>query len=63
MVNIQINEAVIPKENPNVLTIDRSLFLNSTKRVSIFSNKTTHQVRLKITGNEAHHFCRRFGLQ
>ena len=45
-------EAVIPKENPNVLTIDRSLFLNSTKRVSIFSNKTTHQIRLKITGNE-----------
>lgn len=28
------------------------MFLNSTKRVSIFSNKTTHQVRLKITGNE-----------
>jgi|TARA_B100000780_G_scaffold224885_1_gene163995 DNA polymerase-3 subunit beta len=45
-------EAVIPKENPNVLTIDRALFLNSTKRVSIFSNKTTHQIRLKITGNE-----------
>ena len=45
-------EAVIPKENPNILTIDRSLFLNSTKRVSIFSNKTTHQIRLKITGNE-----------
>ena len=45
-------EAVIPKENPNVLTIDRLMFLNSTKRVSIFSNKTTHQIRLKITGNE-----------
>jgi len=45
-------EAVIPKENPNVLTIDRSLFLNSTKRVSIFSNKTTHQVRFKIAGSE-----------
>ena len=45
-------EAVIPKENPNILTIDRSLFLNSTKRVSIFSNKTTHQIRLKINGNE-----------
>ena len=45
-------EAVIPKENPNILTIDRSLFLNSTKRVSIFSNKTTHQIKLKITGNE-----------
>ena len=45
-------EAVIPKENPNILTIDRSIFLNSTKRVSIFSNKTTHQIRLKIVGNE-----------
>lgn len=45
-------EAVIPKENPNVLTIDRTQFLNSVKRVSIFSNKTTHQIRLKIAGAE-----------
>ena len=45
-------EAVIPKENPNKLTIDRSQFLNSVKRVSIFSNKTTHQVKLKIAGAE-----------
>lgn len=45
-------EAVIPKENPNVLTIDRMQFLSSLKRVSIFSNKTTHQVKLKIVGSE-----------
>jgi DNA polymerase III subunit beta len=45
-------EAVIPKENPNKLTIDKTQFLNSVKRVSIFSNKTTHQVRLKIAGAE-----------
>ena len=45
-------EAVIPNENPNVLTIDRLLLLSSLKRVSIFSNKTTHQVRLKIAGAE-----------
>ena len=45
-------EAVIPKENPNKLTIDRNLFLNSLKRVSIFSNKTTHQIRLRIAGAE-----------
>src|SRR5690606_33593321 len=45
-------EAVIPKENPNKLTIDRTLFLNSVRRVSIFSNKTTHQIRLKIAGAE-----------
>lgn len=45
-------EAVIPAENPNKLTIDRQAFLGSIKRVAIFSNKTTHQVRLKITGSE-----------
>lgn len=45
-------EAVIPQENPNTLTIDRSLFLSSVRRVSIFSNKTTHQIRLKIAGAE-----------
>lgn len=45
-------EGVIPKENPNVMTIDRVLLLNSVKCIAIFSNKQTHQVRLKITGNE-----------
>ncbi|SHI56798.1 DNA polymerase III subunit beta [Algibacter luteus] len=45
-------EAVIPKENPNRLVIDRNQFLNSVRRVSIFSNKTTHQIRLKIAGAE-----------
>jgi len=43
-------EAVIPKDNPNVLTIDRQLFLNSARRVSLFSNKTTNQIRLKLAG-------------
>jgi DNA polymerase III subunit beta len=45
-------EAVIPQNNPNKLIIDRSLFLNCLRRVVIFANKTTHQVRLKITGSE-----------
>jgi len=45
-------EAVIPKENPNVMQITRTEFLNSVRRVSIFSNKTTHQVRLKLAGAE-----------
>jgi DNA polymerase-3 subunit beta len=45
-------EAVIPKENPNVMTISREPFLNSLRRVSIFSNKTTHQIRLKMAGAE-----------
>lgn len=45
-------EAVIPTNNPNKLVIDRSLFLNTLRRVVIFANKTTHQVRLKISGSE-----------
>jgi DNA polymerase-3 subunit beta len=45
-------EAVIPQSNPNKLTLDRSQFLNSLRRVVIFANKTTHQVRLKINGSE-----------
>lgn len=45
-------EAVIPKENPNVLTVDRIEFSNSIKRVAIFANKTTHQVRIKVAGTE-----------
>jgi DNA polymerase-3 subunit beta len=45
-------EAVIPKENPNKLVIQRGQFLSSVRRVSIFSNKTTHQIRLKIAGTE-----------
>jgi DNA polymerase-3 subunit beta len=45
-------EAVIPLDNPNKLVIDREPFLNSIKRVAIFSNKTTHQVKFKISGSE-----------
>ncbi len=45
-------EAVIPKENPNVLTINRNLFLSSVRRIAIFSNKTTHQLKLKVAGAE-----------
>mgnify|MGYP003669866650 FL=1 len=45
-------EAVIPRENPNKLVVDRALFLNSVRRVSIFSSKTMHQIRLKMAGTE-----------
>lgn len=45
-------ENVIPSGNDNKMTIDRSEFLSSLKRIAIYANKTTHQVRLKITGSE-----------
>jgi len=47
-------EAVIPKENSNVLQIDRVQFLNSVRRTSIFANKTTHQIQLKMAGSSLH---------
>ncbi|MBX2845258.1 MAG: DNA polymerase III subunit beta [Saprospiraceae bacterium] len=43
--------AVIPQDNPHLLSIGRSDFQNSLRRISIFSNKTTHQVILSINGS------------
>jgi len=45
-------DAVIPKDNPNKLIIDRSPFINSIRRVSLYANQSTNQVRLKISGKE-----------
>lgn len=45
-------ENVIPLENPNKLIISRVELLNCLKRISIYANKTTHQVRLKMSGSE-----------
>ena len=45
-------EAVIPPENPNVLTIERISLLNSIRRVAIFANQSTHQIRFKMSGKE-----------
>ena len=45
-------ENVIPSANTIKMTISRTDFLSSLRRISIYANKTTHQVRLKITGSE-----------
>ncbi|HNQ83186.1 MAG TPA: DNA polymerase III subunit beta [Bacteroidales bacterium] len=45
-------EAVIPTNNPNVLTVDRGLLLNAIRRVALFANQSTHQIRFKISGKE-----------
>lgn len=45
-------EAAIPKENPNKLTVDRQTFINTLKRVSLFANQSTWQVRLSIRERE-----------
>lgn len=41
--------AVIPTNNPNILSITRSDLLNSLKRIANYANKTTNQVKLIIT--------------
>jgi DNA polymerase-3 subunit beta len=46
--------AVIPRENPNTLTVNRQLLLNSIKRASIMSNKSTNQIRFRLSGNILH---------
>ncbi len=45
-------KAVIPKDNPNIVTINRVQFLNSLKCVSIFSAKETHQIKLSAAANQ-----------
>ena len=45
-------EAAIPKENPNKLTIDRISFINTLRRVRLFANQSTSQVRLSISEHE-----------
>lgn len=44
--------AAIPAEAPYTLRINRTELVNSLKRIAIFSNKTTYQVRFKISQGE-----------
>ena len=44
--------SVIPSENPNKLTIDRLQFLNSLRRVSVFSNQASNLVKIQLSGNQ-----------
>jgi len=45
-------KVVIPTDNPYKLTVNKSDFQSALRRVSIFSNKSTNQVALSISGSE-----------
>ncbi|MCS6980726.1 MAG: DNA polymerase III subunit beta [Flavobacteriales bacterium] len=45
-------ESVIPKDNPNVLTVDKDMFINRLMRVQNFTNKSTFLVRLQLAGSQ-----------
>ncbi|HRE39075.1 MAG TPA: DNA polymerase III subunit beta, partial [Chitinophagaceae bacterium] len=45
-------KVVIPADNPYKLTVNKSDFQSALRRVSVFSNKSTNQVALSISGSE-----------
>jgi DNA polymerase-3 subunit beta len=45
-------KVVIPSDNPYRLTVNKADFQSALRRVSIFSNKSTNQVALNISGSE-----------
>jgi DNA polymerase-3 subunit beta len=45
-------KVVIPTDNPYTMVVNRTDFQNALRRVSVFSNKSTNQVALSISGSE-----------
>lgn len=45
-------KVVIPPDSPYKLVVNRDNFQNALRRVSVFSNKSTYQTALSITGSE-----------
>lgn len=44
--------AVIPQGNQNVVTVDRQTMINACKRVAVFANNGTAQLRLALSENQ-----------
>ncbi len=45
-------KVVIPIDNPYTLTVNKNDFQSALRRVNVFSNKSTNQVALSISGSE-----------
>lgn len=45
-------KVVIPTDNPYKLTLNKNDFQNALRRINVFSNKSTNQVALAISGSE-----------
>ena len=45
-------KVVIPSDNPYKMIVDKNDFQNALRRINVFSNKSTNQVVLNITGSE-----------
>ncbi len=44
--------AVIPQGNQNIVTVDRQTLINASKRVAVFANNGTAQLRLALSENQ-----------
>ena len=44
--------AVIPQANQNIVTVDRQTIINACKRVAVFANNGTAQLRLALSENQ-----------
>lgn len=44
-------EAVIPKNNINHMIIDRQVFVNAVRRISVFANSATNQIKFELDKN------------
>jgi DNA polymerase-3 subunit beta len=45
-------EGVIPKENTKTLVVNKDMFTEAIKRISIFSNKSSRQIALELSDNK-----------
>jgi DNA polymerase-3 subunit beta len=45
-------KVVIPTDNPYKLIVEKNAFQSALRRISVFSNKSTNQVALNISGSE-----------
>ncbi len=46
-------ENAIPTNNPNVMTVNRGELLQSLRRIAVYANRTTHQVKLAMSGTDS----------
>jgi DNA polymerase III subunit beta len=46
-------ENAIPTNNPNVMTVNRGELLQSLRRIAVYANRTTHQVKLALSGTDS----------
>ncbi len=42
---------VIPQNNPNILKIDRSVLLNTARRIAVFANKASNYIKFVLSGD------------